>query len=120
MQYKMVVRRTMFDFDLIEKGNVRLRSVHFLNHAAMKQHNDLLLVTENDTVQFFLDGATPVAHLSREQFKFVSAASRYFGHIPDQEQLPVWLWAGSLDLPEDHSQPIQGVHNPQPELVYCG
>ena len=120
MQYKMVVRRTMFDFDLMEKGSVRLRSVHFLNDAIMKQHNDLLLVTENDTVQFFLDGATPVAHLSREQFKFVSAASRYFGHMPDQEQLPVWLWAGSLNLPEDHSQPIHDAHNPQPEPVYCG
>jgi hypothetical protein len=120
MQYKMVVRRTMFDFDLMEKGSVRLRSVHFLNHATMKQQNDLLLVTENDTIQFFLDGATPVAHLSPEQFKFVSAASRYFGHMPDQEQLPVWLWAGSLDLPEDHSQPIHNEHHPQPEPAYCG
>ena len=113
MQYKMVVRQTMFDFDLMEKGNVRLRSVHFLNHATMKQQNDLLLVTENDKVQFFLDRATPVARLSREQFKFVSAASKYFGHMTDQKQLPVWLWAGSLDLPEDHSQQIQSEHQPQ-------
>ena len=58
----------------MEKGSVRLQSVHFLNHAIMKQQNDLLLVTENDTVPFFLDEATPVALLSRELFKFVSAA----------------------------------------------
>ena len=120
MQYKMVVRRTMFDFDLTEQGSVRLRSVHFLHHASMKQQNDLLLVTENDTVQFFLDRATPLAHLSREQFKFLSGASRYFGHMPDQEQLPVWLWAGSLDLPEDHSQQVRSTLQPQPEPACCG
>jgi len=119
MQYKMVVRRTMFDFDLTEKGNLKLRSVHFLNDSVMKQQNDLLLVTENDAVQFFLDRATPVSRLSREQFQFVSAASRYFGHMPDQEQLPVWLWAGSLDLPEDHSQPVHRGHARQPEPAYC-
>ena len=119
MQYKMVVRRTMFDFDLTEKGSVKLRSVRFLNDAIMKQQNDLLLVTENDTVQFFLDQATPVAHLSGKQFKFISAAARYFGHMPDQEQLPVWLWAGSLDLPENQVQHAQGLQTRQAEPVYC-
>ena len=79
MQYKMVVRRTMFDFDLTEKGNVKLRSVRFLNDSIMKKQNDLLLVTENDAVQFFLDRETPLSRLSREQFKFISAAARYFG-----------------------------------------
>lgn len=101
MQYKMVVRRTLFDFMLLEKGKLKLQSVHFLDEAVMKQHNDLLVITENDTVQFFLDGATPVASLSREQFKFISAAAKFFGHIPDQSQLPVWLWAGSLNIPSD-------------------
>ena len=116
MQYKMVVRRTMFDFDLTPKGTVKLRSVRFLHDAAMKQHNDLLLVTENNTVQFFLDRATPVSHLSREQFKFVSAASRYFGYISDQEQLPVWLWAGGLDLSESccQSVPAKPLKNSEP------
>jgi hypothetical protein len=109
----------MFDFDLTAKGNVRLRSVHFLNDAAMKQHNDLLLVTENDTVQFFLDRATPISHLSREQFKFVSAASRYFGYISDQEQLPVWLWAGRLDLSESCCQAVPQEHLLQSEPACC-
>ena len=95
MQYKMVVRRTMFDFELTNEGTVKLRSVRFLHDAAMKRQNDLLLVTENDTVQFFVDRATPVAHLSRQQFRFVSAAAKYFGHLTDQKQLPVWLWAGA-------------------------
>ena len=119
MQYKMVVRRTIFDFDLTEKGNVKLRSVRFLNDSVMKKQNDLLLVTENDTVQFFLDRATPLSRLTREQFKFISAAARYFGHMRDQEQLPVWLWAGSLNLPENHSKRVQGEHPCQPEPAYC-
>lgn len=119
MQYKMVVRRTLFDFDLTAQGRVKLRSVRFLNDAAMKQRNDLLLVTENKKVQFFLDRATPMAHLSREQFKFVSAAAQYFGYISDQEQLPVWLWAGSLDLPENHMQPVPPAFAEAAEAAHC-
>ena len=104
MEYKMVVRRTLFDFDLSKQGKIKLRSVHFLNDSSMKEHNDLLLVTENDAVQFFLDRSTPVSRLSGKQFAFISAASRYFGHMPNQKQMPVWLWAGSLDLPKDHGR----------------
>jgi hypothetical protein len=99
MQYKMVVRRTLFDFDMTKQGKLKLQSVHFLNDTAMRRQNDLLLVTEGESVQFFLDGATPVSHLSPEQFRFISAASRYFGHVPAQGELPFWLWAGSLELP---------------------
>ncbi len=119
MQYKMVVRRTLFDFDLTAKGRVKLRSVRFLNDAAMKQQNDLLLVTENEKIQFFLDRATPMAHLSREQFKFVSAAAKYFGYISDQEQLPVWLWAGSLDLPENYIQSVSSAFAGAVEAAHC-
>ncbi len=105
MEYKMIVRRTMFDFKLTEKGNLKLKSVGFLGNRAMRQQNDLLLVTDKGAVQFFFDRSTPVSHLTSEQFNFISAASRYFGYMPDQEQMPVWLWAGSLDLPlETHRQ----------------
>jgi len=104
VQYKMVGRRTMFDFELTNEGTVKLRSVRFLHDPAMKWQNDLLLVTENDTVPFFVDRVAPVAHLSRQQFRFVSAAAKYFGHLTDQKQLPVGLWAGSLILPENQQQ----------------
>jgi len=119
MQYKMIVRRTLFDFDLTKKGKIKLRSVHFLNDSSMKKHNDLLLVTQDDAVQFFLDRSTPVSRLSGKQFAFISAASRYFGHMPDQEQMPVWLWAGSLDLPKDHGCLVQGDHSGKIECAYC-
>jgi len=119
MEYKMIVRRTLFDFYLTKRGRVKLRSVRFLNDTAMKQQNDLLLLTENDAVQFFLDQATPVSHLSREQFRFVSAAAKYFGHFTDQEQLPVWLWAGSLDLPANSLVPANKRISCETVAAYC-
>ncbi len=98
MEYKMIVRQTMFAFKQTGKGGLKLKSVKFLRDSIMKKKNDLLLVTENDEVQFFIGGSTPVADLSREQFCFVAAATKFFGHLPDQKQLPVWLWADSLDM----------------------
>ena len=99
MQYKMIVSRAMFDFDLSEKGKLNLQSVRFLTDSMMREKNDVLLVTENDNVQFFLNGATPVARLTREQFQFVAAASRFFGYLPDTDKMPVWLWSDSLQMP---------------------
>jgi hypothetical protein len=119
MQYKMVVRRTLFEFDLTIQGKVKLRSVHFLSNSNMKEHNDLLLVTENDAVQFFLDRSTPVSRLTGKQFAFISAASRYFGHMPDQKRMPVWLWAGSLDVPKDQDVRVQRNHLQKIESAYC-
>ena len=98
MEYKMIVRQTLFAFTQTRKGSLKLKSVKFLRDSIMKKKNDLLLVTENDEVQFFIGGSTPVADLSREQFCFVAAATKFFGHLPDQKQLPVWLWADSLDM----------------------
>ena len=119
MEYKMVVRKTMFNFDLTKKGNVKLRSVRFLGNAIMRKKNDLLLVTENNSVQFFLDQATPISRLSSRQFKFITAASKYFGVMPDHEQMPVWLWAGSLDLPEDCVGRGDDKHAGQVYPAYC-
>ena len=118
MQYKMVVRQTMFDFDLTKNGNLKLLSVHFLHGSIMKKQNDLLLVTLNETIQFFLDRATPLSGLTSEQFKFINAAARYFGYMRNQEQLPVWLWAGSLNLSGNSSKQVQGEHPCQPETVH--
>jgi len=119
MQYKMVVRRTLFDFDLTQQGKVTLRSVHFLSDATMKEHNDLLLVMENNAVQFFLDRSTPLSRLSGKQFIFINAAARYFGHMPDQEQMPVWLWAGSLDVPRDQGRVVRKACSQNLESACC-
>ena len=119
MQYKMVVRRTLFDFDLTKQGKLKLRSVHFLSDSKMKKQNNLLLVTENNAVQFFLDRSTPVSRLSGKQFAFINAAARYFGHMPDREQMPVWLWAGSLDVPGDHDRPVRKASVQKHEPACC-
>ena len=94
----MIVRQTMFDFKTTSNGDLKLLSVKFLRDSLMKKKNNLLMVTENDEVQFFVGGTTPVAKLTREQFRFVIAATKFFGYLPDQKQLPVWLWADSLDM----------------------
>lgn len=98
MEYKMIVRQTMFAFKQTEKGKLKLHSVKFLRDSLMKKKNDLLLVTEDSAVQFFVGGKTPLAQLTREQFWFVTAATKFFGNLPDQKQLPVWLWADSLEM----------------------
>lgn len=98
MEYKMIIRQTMFGFLMTEKGDLQLCSVKFLRDGLMKKKNDLLLVTEKGTVQFFVGGTTPLAKLTHEQFRFVTAATRFFGHLPEQKELPVWLWADSLKM----------------------
>ena len=98
MEYRMIVRQTMFDFKKNEKGALTLNSVKFLRDSFMKRKNNLLLVMEQNKVQFFVGGATPVSELSKEQFRFVTAATKFFGHLPDKKQLPVWLWADSLEM----------------------
>jgi hypothetical protein len=108
----------MFDFELTKKGNLKLESVKFLGNNAIRQKNDLLLVTDRGSVQFFLDRSTPVSHLSGEQFNFISAAARYFGYMPNQEEMPVWLWAGSLDLPRGTGQQ-QDRQLPMAESLEC-
>ncbi len=98
MQYRMIVSRAMFDFTVSGGGRLKLRSVRFLDDSVVREKNDVLLVSEQGQVQFFLKGSTPVARLSGEQFRFVAEAARFFGHLPDQKRMPVWLWADALQM----------------------
>ncbi len=104
MQYRMIVSRAMFDFTVSGRGRLKLRSVRFLDDAVVREKDNLLLVSERGRVQFFLRGSTPVARLSSEQFRFVAAAARFFGHLPDQERMPVWLWTDSLQVDADRAE----------------
>ncbi len=98
MQYRMIVSRAMFDFDISEQGKLHLQSVRFLSDSMVREKNDVLLVSEQGQVQFFLKGSTPMASLTGEQFRFVAAASRFFGHLPGHDKMPVWLWSDSLEM----------------------
>ena len=98
MRYRMIVSRAMFDFAVSNRGRLKLRSVRFLENSVIQEKNDVLLVSEGGQVQFFLKGSTPVARLSNEQFRFVAAAARFFGHLPDHGRMPVWLWSDSLQM----------------------
>ncbi len=115
MQYRMIIRRTLFDFIRTTQGRLQLRSVKFLRQGFMEEKNNLLVVRDEDQVQFFVSGAIPVARLSREQVAFVAAAARFFGHLPDQDNLPVWLWADSLEVPRMATDALVAGRQP----VYC-
>ncbi len=120
MEYKMIVRQTLFAFNQPEQGNLKLKSVKFLGENIIKKKNSLLLVTGDDEVQFFIGGSTPLAQLTREQFKFVTKAAKFFGHLPEKKQLPVWLWADSLEMPgQDVEHHAALKENFQVESVCC-
>ncbi len=107
MQCKMVVSRAMFDFQFSEKGRLRLESVRFLTDSMMCEKNDVLLVSEEDTVNFFLNGSVSLSSLSRAQVRFVAAAARFFGHLPGNNKMPVWLWSGSMSMNSKMPQRIE-------------
>jgi hypothetical protein len=93
MQYKMIVRRTLFDFRLKKNGELKLRGVRFLRDSVMDEQQDRLIVETDGRREMFVSGRTLLARLSREQFLFVSRAARFFGYLPDQKNLPIYLWA---------------------------
>jgi len=101
MEYKMIVRQTMFDFSVRKNGGLKLRSVKFLRESIMKKKENRLVVRDNGRVDFFVSGETPLFHLTKEQFCFVTAASRFFGYLPDQKNLPIYLWTDSLEIPHE-------------------
>ncbi len=115
MQYRMIVSRAMFDFTVAGRNRLKLRSVRFLDRSTVRERNGLLLVNEQGRIHFFLRGSTPVARLSGEQFRFVAAAARFFGHLPDQERMPVWLWTDSLRLEPDTAEENRGAGRPSAE-----
>lgn len=98
MQCKMIVSRALFDFDFTNQKDLQLRSVHFLDDEMTDEKNQVLTVKENDKIDFFVNGRVLVSRFSREQVLFAAAASKYFGHLPVKDKIPVWLWSGSLEM----------------------
>ncbi len=119
VEYKMIIRSTLFSFDLGKNGKVDLRSVRFLGDEAMNQKDNLLLVKDKGAIQFYYDRTTPLSRLSKEQFTFISCAARYFGYLPEQESMPVWLWGGSLDLPDACHPNVAVSKSGQQPVAYC-
>ncbi len=97
MQYKMIVRQTMFGFSLRKNGKLKLCSVRFLRDSIMKKKGNRLAVSSDGRLEYFISGKTPVARLTGEQFCFAVLAARFFGCLPDQKNLPIWLWTGSAE-----------------------
>ncbi len=104
MEYKMIIRQTMFDFSLRKNGKLKLCSVRFLRENIMKKKGDQLFVSNDGRMDCFISGNTPLAQLTREQFRFVIKAVKFFGYLHDQKNLPIWLWADNAL----HSSNIDG------------
>ena len=112
MKYKMIVRQTMFAFSFRKNGKLKLCSVRFLRESIMKKKGNRLFVSSDGRMECFISGKTPVARLTGEQFRFVTKAAGFFGYLPDQKNLPIWLWEG------DRAS-AKGVPIPTPDLRLC-
>jgi hypothetical protein len=93
MKYRMIVRRTLFDFSIRKNGALKLRGVRFLRDSVMEEKQDCLFVETNGRREMFVSGRTLLSRLSREQFIFIIKAARFFGYLPEQKNLPIYLWA---------------------------
>lgn len=100
MQWKIIVSRALFTFAFEAQNVLRLESVRFLDDTVLEQKNDVLLVRNIESIDFFLNGSVPLAALSGEQFRFLAAAARFFGHISGKDKIPLWLWSGALQVRE--------------------
>ena len=103
MQFKMIMSRAMFVFNGIVEGKAQLQSVRFLSDTMVQEQNNVLVVKEKDSVDFFLAGSLPLSNISKEQFACLVAAARFFGHIPGSNgNIPMWFGADSLEMDYQH------------------
>jgi len=98
MKYRLIIRQTMFEFSFTGQGRLKLKGVNFLPEETMQRRDNQLMVRRNREVQRYLSGTVPMSQLSWEQFRFVAAATRFFGRLPEQPALPVWLYVDSHPL----------------------
>ncbi|WP_319550452.1 hypothetical protein [Desulfogranum marinum] len=112
MQFKMIVSRAMFVFNGIVEGKAQLESVRFLSDKMLQEQNNVLIVKEKESVDFFLAGSLPLSKISKEQFACLVAAARFFGHIPGSNgKIPMWFGADSLAMDYHHfSSPQQAAY----------
>ncbi len=97
----MIISRALFTFQGIENGKAKLQSVRFLSETMLEEREDILMVKGEKGVDFFLSGKVPLCRLSSQQFKNLSAASRFFGHFPGNPgKIPMWLCTTSLQASE--------------------
>lgn len=103
MQFKMIMSRAMFVFNGIVKGKAQLESVRFLSDKMMQEQNNVLVVKEKDSVDFFLAGTLPLSKIPKEQFTYLVAVARFFGHVPGSSgNIPMWFGADSLEMDYQH------------------
>lgn len=99
MQFKMIISRAMFVFNGIVDGKAQLEKVRFLSDSMLQVHNEVLVVKENNAVDFFVDGSQLLSKINAEQFAYLAAIIRFLGHWPGgQGKIPTWFGADSLEM----------------------
>ncbi len=97
MEFKMIISRALFTFKGIENGKATLQSVRFLTDEMMEEQNSVLMIKGKNGVDFFLNGNSLLSKISTEQFKYLTAASRFFGHLPGSSgKISMWICTASL------------------------
>ncbi|WP_028581108.1 hypothetical protein [Desulfogranum japonicum] len=100
MEFKMIISRALFTFKGIEKGRAKLQSVRFLSDEMMEEQNSVLMIKGSTRVDFFINGNALLTKMSHEQFKYLAAASRFFGHLPGSSgKIAMWVCTASLQSP---------------------
>lgn len=107
MRFKMIISRALFVFSGIKNGKAQMESVHFLSDDKLEQHNNLLVVKNDQSVDFFLSGTEPLAKMSIEQVGCLVAAARYFGYLPGcREKIPMWFCTDSIAMERQENVPL--------------
>ncbi len=113
MKFKVIISRAMFVFNGIVNGKAQLEAVRFISDDTVYIKNDVLVVNEKGKMDFFLNGSTPLAKVSKQQCTRLAAAARFFGHLPGMNgNIPVWFSVGSLEMerPKTHLQKVLSMH----------
>ncbi len=98
MEYKVIVRRTLFVFKRKDKGGLNLSWIRFLQDNEMITKGQSLILTDSSARSLhFVSGSVPVKYLSGEQFCFIAEAAKYFGRLSEDDgaKYPIWLGVDS-------------------------
>ena len=96
MEYRIIAGRTLFSFSMTG-DNLDLKGVRFLGEdAILNGQGRLVIEGEDGQLEWFVPGATRVAHLSTDQFQFLARVARYFSSLADMGGMAEEIWLQSV------------------------
>ncbi|WP_457573568.1 hypothetical protein [Desulfolithobacter sp.] len=96
MEYRIIASRTLFSFTMTG-DTLDLKGVRFLGEdAVLNGQGRLVIEGENGQLEWFVPGATRVAHLSTDQFCFLARVARYFSSLAGMGDMAGEIWLQSV------------------------